>query len=213
RVGTQRPLGKGQAGRRIGRMASSRGQAWALLGAALLVGSEAGVPLSTVPLGCFNYGYQYEGGLLNITGMPYVVDTPEKCQLKCQSTPGCFHFGWFEKSGACYLAEPSAILTVSHLAGTVCGPGYCPKDNVACKGLPDAAFPGDTPRKSMDAWAESTQPTNLQCWPRRSDGFPARCVNRTAFVLEDTQSGWAGQCDGLSEVTDLGPSDTCQSRC
>lgn len=85
--------------------------------------------------------------------------------------------------------------------------------NKACTELADASFPGDTPPQTMQAWPGGVQPTPLQCWPRRSDGLLSRCRNQTAIVLEDTQDGWPGQCDGLVKITDLKGGETCQTRC
>ncbi|CAK9009276.1 APPLE domain-containing protein [Durusdinium trenchii] len=89
----------------------------------------------------------------------------------------------------------------------------CPSLNPACTALPDPSFPAETPPQTMEAWPGGVQPTPLQCWPRRSDGLPSRCRNQTASVLEDTEDGWPGQCDGMVKIVDLRGGETCQTRC
>lgn len=162
-----------------------------------------------VPLGCFSYGYAYDKVLPNSTGGPFSLPSPLACQQKCRSTTGCFHFGWFENNN-CYLGGADALLRDAE-PGTVAGPAYCPEVNRACVSLPDASFPGEKGMDSMMAWDGGQQPTALQCWPRSSNGFPARCTNITATVLEDTDNGWPGRCDGLTAMNETG--ENCQLSC
>merc|ERR1712232_266410 len=57
------------------------------------------------------------------------------------------------------------------------------------------------------------QPTNLQCWPRKSNGFPGTCESEVATVLQDSKSGWPGRCEDMKKITNLQSIETCQSRC
>eukprot|EP00933_Yihiella_yeosuensis_P063603 TRINITY_DN66796_c0_g1_i1.p1 TRINITY_DN66796_c0_g1~~TRINITY_DN66796_c0_g1_i1.p1 ORF type:complete len:500 (-),score=51.37 TRINITY_DN66796_c0_g1_i1:130-1629(-) len=170
---------------------------------------------SASQLGCFSYGYKYDKELAN--SEPTTEQSPYACQQRCRTTSGCKNFGWFE-NGQCYLGAPDSLL-ISSASAVVAGPSICPKVSEACVSISGPGFPGKTPQESMAAWppdefaTHGQQPTSLQCWPRRADGFPMRCKNVTATVLEDTVHGWSGRCDGLIEVTDLSPDETCQRRC
>eukprot|EP00440_Ansanella_granifera_P046120 gb/GFBE01049949.1/.p1 GENE.gb/GFBE01049949.1/~~gb/GFBE01049949.1/.p1 ORF type:complete len:502 (+),score=84.69 gb/GFBE01049949.1/:1-1506(+) len=164
------------------------------------------------PLGCYHYGYAYTHQMLNITGNPFVKDSAYACQQQCRVTKGCWHFGFYQQNGYCYLGGPDGRLRAAS-KGAISGPAYCYQVSQGCTGLPDANFPGDTPEQSMKAWPNGEQPSSLQCWPRRDDGLPMRCRNKTAIVLEDTETGWPGQCEDMLKVTDLKDGETCQLRC
>mmetsp|Transcript_29437 Transcript_29437/g.64367 ORF Transcript_29437/g.64367 Transcript_29437/m.64367 type:complete len:574 (-) Transcript_29437:76-1797(-) len=163
--------------------------------------------------GCFNYGYKYTPGMQNVTGMPFTLNSALQCQARCAATRGCFYFGYWKRTKECWLGGANAHLTIASTMGAVAGPAVCSKESQACSAIPGPDFPGDTTAMSRSAWPGGEQPTNLQCWPRRSSGFPHRCENRTATVLEDTVAGWPGRCEGLRKITSLRPGETCQLRC
>ncbi|CAE7573933.1 unnamed protein product [Symbiodinium necroappetens] len=162
-------------------------------------------------MGCFHYGYAWTNAMTNVTGNPFTKISAPECQLQCRNTIGCTGFGYYPITGSCYLGGSGGALYEAK--GAIAGPRECVSPDPACVSLPDASFPGSTPEKSMKAWPGGVQPTSLQCWPRRSDGQVTRCRNQTAIVLEDTQDGWPGRCEGMVKVTDLKGEETCQLRC
>jgi len=162
-------------------------------------------------LGCFHYGYAWTNPMTNVTSNPFTKISAPECQLQCRNTIGCTGFGYYPITGSCYLGGSGGALYEAK--GAIAGPRECVSPDPACMSLPDASFPGSTPEKSMKAWPGGVQPTSLQCWPRRSDGQVTRCRNQTAIVLEDTQDGWPGRCEGMVKVTDLKGEETCQLRC
>mmetsp|Transcript_61601 Transcript_61601/g.144409 ORF Transcript_61601/g.144409 Transcript_61601/m.144409 type:complete len:490 (+) Transcript_61601:61-1530(+) len=167
--------------------------------------------VSAQPMGCYHYGYAFTNPMTNVTGNPFTKISAIECQLQCRNTQGCADFGYYPVNGACYLGSANGALYATQ--GAIAGPRECPEINPACTELPDSSFPGENSEKSMKAWPGGLQPSSLQCWPRRSDGQITRCRNQTALVLEDTQDGWPGQCEGMVKVTDLKGEETCQLRC
>jgi len=97
--------------------------------------------------------------------------------------------------------------------GSVAGPKKCRPENPICKEYPGWGFPGPTARQSRQVWTNGQQPTNLQCWPRRADGFPAPCPYQQVTILEDTVNGWPGRCENMKKIDDLRPGETCKMRC
>ncbi|CAK9078614.1 unnamed protein product [Durusdinium trenchii] len=168
------------------------------------------IPVVADTLGCFHYGFAFTNPLSNITGNPFNVVSADECQMQCKNTIGCSNFGYYPVSGACYLGHGGVLYAIQ---GAIAGPKECPSLNPACTALPDPSFPAETPPQTMEAWPGGVQPTPLQCWPRWSDGLPSRCRNQTASVLEDTEDGWPGQCDGMVKIVDLRGGETCQTRC
>ncbi|CAE8690964.1 unnamed protein product [Polarella glacialis] len=76
---------------------------------------------------------------------------------------------------------------------------------------------GATAEESAADWstgiaAASEVPTNLQCWPHFEDGRLARCKGEPVQVLEDSATGWPGQCLGTHKV-DLPLSESCEEAC
>eukprot|EP00435_Cladocopium_sp_Y103_P047996 s1160_g14.t1 len=167
-------------------------------------------PSAAENLGCYHYGFAFTNPLTNVSGNPFQKLSAYECQMQCKNTVGCSNFGFYPVSGSCYLGHGGVLYAAK---GAVAGPKECPVLNKACTELPDASFPADTPPQTMQAWPGGVQPTPLQCWPRRSDGLLSRCRNQTAIVLEDTQDGWPGQCDGMVKITNLKGGETCQTRC
>jgi len=165
-----------------------------------------------MPVGCFNYGYKYYPEMENVTGQPFHLMSSVQCQTHCLNTPGCAVFAFWQESQECWLGNADAVLVSAPTLGAVSGPAACPQDNEACTTFPGPGFPGKTEPVSRAAWPTHHQPTTLQCWPRKSNGFPATCANKTVTVLEDTANGWPGRCKGLIQVS-LQPRETCQSRC
>lgn len=178
--------------------------------AVLAAGGAA--PNKPLPAGCVNFGFTYHPAMKNVTDMPFKTLSSMQCQARCQTTPGCAYFAYFQTDQMCWLGGKEAVLQESASPGVVSGPAVCAEESPACSAIPGAGFPGKTPDESRAAWPGHEQPTNLQCWPRKENGFPATCGNKTAVVLEDTVTGWPGRCKGLMEVK-LKPEETCQSRC
>jgi len=169
--------------------------------------------VADLPMGCFSYGYQYTPELKNITN-PVEATSSVMCQMRCAATPGCGVFAFWKKSGECWLGAPDAILKRSTSPGAISGPAVCAADSPNCNDIPGAEFPGVTRSASNAAWPVThQQPTNLVCWPRKSNGFPASCENQTVTVLQDTMHGWPGRCEGLIKIDNLGTTETCQTRC
>jgi len=173
----------------------------------------SGHVLSTVPIGCYLYGYKFSPEMKNVTGQPFMMSTSSQCQEKCRSTPGCFHFGYWQKSKECWLGDLNSHVVRAVTQGAVAGPAICPENPPACTAIPGPDYPAATIQQTRAAWPDGEQPTNLQCWPRYTNGFPAKCQYRMATVLEDTAAGWPGLCDGLRKITDLMQGETCQLRC
>jgi len=171
--------------------------------------------LADVPLGCYVYGYVYDPEMANVTGQPFTTSSAMVCQERCAATPGCARFGWWSANTQCWLGGAEAVAKVSKSLGAIAGPARCMQEAVTCSesDIPTANFPGATAAISRAAWASGQEPTNLQCWPRKANGFPATCISETATVLQDTLQGWPGRCEGLQTISNLGPTETCQSRC
>eukprot|EP00419_Tripos_fusus_P030542 CAMPEP_0172780862 /NCGR_PEP_ID=MMETSP1074-20121228/203141_1 /TAXON_ID=2916 /ORGANISM="Ceratium fusus, Strain PA161109" /LENGTH=534 /DNA_ID=CAMNT_0013617839 /DNA_START=245 /DNA_END=1850 /DNA_ORIENTATION=- len=115
----------------------------------------------------------------------------------------------------CLLAAGGANLLRTSVEGSVAGPKVCktPCDPVCEQKAAPEGFPAPTAMQSRRAWNGKQQPTNLQCWPRRPDGFPEPCPYQQVTVLEDTINKWPGRCENMRRVTDLGPNETCKMRC
>eukprot|EP00437_Effrenium_voratum_P026933 CAMPEP_0181411492 /NCGR_PEP_ID=MMETSP1110-20121109/7905_1 /TAXON_ID=174948 /ORGANISM="Symbiodinium sp., Strain CCMP421" /LENGTH=475 /DNA_ID=CAMNT_0023534117 /DNA_START=48 /DNA_END=1472 /DNA_ORIENTATION=+ len=168
-------------------------------------------PALAEPVGCYHYGFAFTNPLANVSGNPFSKVSAYECQLQCRNTNGCAHFGYYPVSGSCYIGSSEGILYAAD--GAVAGPAECPELNKGCTELPGSSFPAETPLETMKAWPGGVQPTPLQCWPRRTDGQLMRCRNQTATVLEDTEDGWPGRCEGMVKITDLKDGETCQMRC
>jgi len=164
------------------------------------------------PLGCFQYGYAYSTMLHNISGNPFDSADVASCQTLCNGTPTCSNFAFFPVHKKCFLGGADAMLR-SAQPGTIAGPKTCPAVSQACTGNPSSSFPAQDAAQAMQVWPGGEEPTSLQCWPRASNGLPMRCLNQTATILEDTETGWSGRCEGLRQITDLTPGETCQIRC
>lgn len=177
------------------------------------VGAQAS-SVADLPLGCFSYGYQYTPALANVSN-PFSAASPVACQRRCAITPGCAYFGYWASNNECWLGGSDAVAVLSKTLGAISGPDICTehKDMEVCTAIPTAGFPGGTMAESLATWPTRQQPTNLQCWPRKPNGFPATCDNQTATVLQDTLHGWPGRCEGLVKISNLGPTETCQTRC
>jgi len=177
---------------------------------ALLVGCVLYNGIVWAQTGCFNYNYLfYPTQASNLT-----VGHARECQSKCRQSAGCEHFTYWKRNGMCLLAAEGANLLRTSLEGSVAGPKVCklPSDPV-CEQFAPEGFPAPTAMLSRRAWSGEQQPTNLQCWPRRPDGFPEPCPYQQVTVLEDTIDKWPGRCENMKKVTDLGPQETCQMRC
>jgi len=160
--------------------------------------------------GCFSYNYLfYPGQMSNLT-----VLTARECQGKCRESVSCEHFTFWKRHGMCLLAAGDANLVRTAVEGSVTGPKVC-KHSVdpICEEIPLAAFPAPTAMQSRKAWTGQQQPTNLQCWPRRPNGFPEPCSHQHVTILEDTIDNWPGRCENMKMVTDLGRDETCKTRC
>jgi len=170
--------------------------------------------LDEVPMGCFNYGYVYSPAMTNVT-QPVIADSPMTCQQRCRETEGCARFGFWETGLQCWLGDANSQAVVSKTLGGISGPAHCSVETVSCteNDIPTARFPGQTAEESRSGWPTGQQPTNLQCWPRKSSGFPASCSSAVATVLQDTLLGWPGRCEGMTQITNLESHETCQTRC
>lgn len=160
--------------------------------------------------GCFSYNYVFWPRMAsNLT-----VGDARECQLKCRESAGCEHFTYWKKDGMCLLASGDASLRRTAVEGSIAGPAACmPMDPVCSQKAPGPDFFAPTASRSRRAWIGNQQPTNLQCWPRREDGFPERCPYQQVKILEDTMEGWPGRCENMRKVTDLRPGETCKMRC
>mmetsp|Transcript_78986 Transcript_78986/g.199370 ORF Transcript_78986/g.199370 Transcript_78986/m.199370 type:complete len:546 (-) Transcript_78986:82-1719(-) len=178
-----------------------------------VVGQSHYASLANVPKGCYSYGYQHTPEMPNVTGQPFIMGSAMLCQQRCAATPGCAAFGYWTTNKECWLGGADSVIIVSQSLGVITGPARCHNATPQCGAIPGPSFPGATPAESRAAWQVGQQPANLQCWPRKTNGFPATCENQTATVLQDTMTGWPGRCEGLMKITNLGPTETCQSRC
>jgi len=161
--------------------------------------------------GCFSYNYLfYPAQSSNLT-----VGDARECQGKCRETAGCQHFTYWKRNGMCLLAAENANLVRTAVEGSVTGPAACMPNDPVCSSttFPDPDFPAPTATRSRKAWPGGQQPTNLQCWPRRADGFPEPCPYQQVEILEDTLQGWPGRCENMRKVVDLRPGETCKMRC
>jgi len=161
--------------------------------------------------GCFSYNYLfYPAQSSNLT-----VGNARECQDKCRVTAGCKHFSYWKRNGMCLFAAEDANLVRSAVEGSVTGPEACMPNDPVCKttAFPGPRFPGPSASVSRDEWEGKQQPTNLQCWPRRADGFPEPCPYQQIEILEDTIEGWPGRCENMKKVVDLRPGETCKMRC
>jgi len=170
--------------------------------------------LADVPKGCYNYGYVFTPAMANIS-TPFLENSAPLCQARCAATVGCASFGYWTTNKQCWLGGDNGELIASQTIGAISGPATCTAANRACKDsdLPGPGFPGASVNDSRAAWPLGQQPTNLQCWPRKENGFPASCWAETAMVLEDSELGWPGRCDGMMKITNLAANESCQSRC
>lgn len=160
--------------------------------------------------GCFSYNYLfYPAQASNLT-----VGNARECQAKCLSL-GCKHFTYWIRNGMCLLAAENANLVRTAVEGSVTGPSACEQTDPVCEptSFPGPNFPGADAIQSRSAWPGGQQPTNLQCWPRRADGFPEPCPYQQVEILEDTIEGWPGRCENMKKVVDLRPGETCKDRC
>jgi len=161
------------------------------------------------PIGCYSYNYLF----LPTMSSNLTVGDPRECQARCRKSAGCKHFSYWKRNGMCLLAAAQANLLRSAVEGSVTGPDACMPTDPVCSAIPGPGFPGETESMSRSAWEGGQQPTNLQCWPRRADGFPMACKYQQVTVLEDTMKGWPGRCENMKKVTDLRPGETCKMRC
>jgi len=151
--------------------------------------------------------------MTNVTN-PVTASDPIMCQMRCSETPGCFAWGFKKKESQCWLSGADAVLQNSSSIGIAAGYANCNETSASCNTLPTSGFPGVTASQSRLAWPiTKEQPANLQCWPRKPNGFPDLCENQTVTVLQDTSHGWPGRCEGAQKITNLGASETCQTRC
>lgn len=160
-------------------------------------------------LGCYHFGFAYSS-MLTLPGNPFNATDAGTCQRRCASVVECENFAFFP-SKRCFLGSTGDLRSAQ--PGAVAGPKSCSPVSQACMGYPEPGFPGATSAQTSAAWPGGEQPTPLQCWPRGHDGFPMRCLNKTATILEDTQTGWSGRCEGLKQISDLQAGETCQIRC
>lgn len=165
-------------------------------------------------LGCYHYGYRYHPAM-EVPGhtQPFHMRTPMHCQAWCRATPGCDNFAFWLDNHECWLGGKDAVLVMAKSFGALAGPATCPTEDPpeSCTEIPSFLFPAPSRNQTQSAWASGMQPTNLQCWPRKASGFPANCSGQEVRILEDTETGWPGQCDGL-KLTDLQAGE-CQIRC
>lgn len=164
--------------------------------------------------GCYHYGYRYHPAM-EVPGheQPFHMRTPMHCQAWCRATKGCANFAFWLDNHECWLGGKDAVLVMAKSFGALAGPATCPTADPpeSCTEIPSFLFPAPSRNQTQMAWDSGMQPTNLQCWPRKASGFPANCSGQEVQILEDTDKGWPGQCEGL-KLTDL-PAGDCQIRC
>jgi hypothetical protein len=164
-------------------------------------------------VGCFNYGYRYHPAM-EVPGrtQPFKERTAMHCQAWCKAVPGCKNFAYWLGTQECWLGAADSKLVMAKSFGAVSGPVTCPEQPApACTEIPSFLFPAQSRQQTQEAWESGYQPTNLQCWPRKASGFPENCTSKEVQILEDTENGWPGQCEGM-KLTDLDPGE-CQLRC
>jgi len=158
--------------------------------------------------GCYYKHARYESPFAHKTN----ASTIHECQQKCVESVGlkCFFFGFHPFSGACHLAPADAAFApYSH--DFYAGPKVCPEQPVVCTDVPTPAFPAADAEMSKMAWPVHMVPAKLGCWPKDYVGKKFMACPRVT-VVEDTNTGWPGLCEGLKEVV-VPYQETCQSWC
>lgn len=136
-----------------------------------------------------------------------------ECQSRCQAMANCSYFSFWPEVQKCFLSGSDAIFgpvpKTSASQGAITGPKRCPR--APCMEMPSQDFPGATARDSVLAWPSHRVPQNLECWPKNwTAGTVDSCPH--IKVVEDTDDGWPGKCEGLSEVM-VPHNETCESFC
>eukprot|EP00933_Yihiella_yeosuensis_P013935 TRINITY_DN12695_c0_g1_i2.p1 TRINITY_DN12695_c0_g1~~TRINITY_DN12695_c0_g1_i2.p1 ORF type:complete len:666 (+),score=73.72 TRINITY_DN12695_c0_g1_i2:80-2077(+) len=177
--------------------------------------------ISTVPLGCFFHGWRFDGLVKGVRNHVN-ASSAEECQELCAAVAGCKSFGYSAHWQTCYFGNQFKTPVPAIDKTFVVGPARCKVDGRFDTGmeagalcsesaLPGSGFPGKTAEESEAAWTTGIAPVNLQCWPHYQNGDLAPCKGEEIKVLEDTATGWPGDCLGLSLVQTLGRS--CESSC
>eukprot|EP00929_Paragymnodinium_shiwhaense_P065863 TRINITY_DN329_c0_g1_i1.p1 TRINITY_DN329_c0_g1~~TRINITY_DN329_c0_g1_i1.p1 ORF type:complete len:568 (+),score=131.27 TRINITY_DN329_c0_g1_i1:111-1814(+) len=175
--------------------------------------------------GCYYQRHKYDvndagQGRLNSESIP--AETLQDCQKLCQEDSACYFFTYYSQTKACFKLGKEAIYDPADTEGSFAGPKFCPDVPTGCTEIPDRGFPGRTPDETEMLFTQAhRQPTKLECWPRNSTkGWYDSCPIRT--VLEDSQWGWPGLCEGLTartgpqrkpETPVLPTGETCESDC
>lgn len=158
--------------------------------------------------GCFYEEHDYRGDDLPgpITG---VLDY-KSCQSLCQQNADCFYFNYFASTQECHLDGKDSIFE-DNVEHSICGPKYCPRVPSGCTEVPSEGFPGNTADETEAMFPSHRQPEKLECWPRTPDNKSFEACPKTT-VLETTESGWPGKCEGL-ELVETAENETCESKC
>jgi len=165
--------------------------------------------------GCFYQRKMYAPVLSDSQGGRKHADTIHGCQRKCQRSPVCFFFTFFNETRECRLAGRDAVYEDQPPGGdagvAVAGPRACPRFPSGCTEIPGSGFPGETAEESKVAWASHRVPQNMECWPKNwtTDAY-SQC--RTFKVLESTFNGWPGKCRGFRLVL-IPHLESCESYC
>ncbi|CAE7765089.1 unnamed protein product [Symbiodinium sp. CCMP2592] len=201
------------------RRPSLRGTVLAVLGLPLCF-SEASAA-EQVPLGCFLYGWKVAEALSGISNPVNASDAVE-CQKKCAATDECKSFGFQTSFNACWLGSDIQTPSRALSNGFVAGPAKCVAErrflsgleaSPACTASPSIRFPGRTAGESASTFTSGMVPVPLQCWPHyAATGKPALCKGSLMQVLEDSATGWPGNCLGLHFLPDE-TSETCETSC
>jgi len=141
--------------------------------------------------------------------------TAEVCQTQCQQLAECVTFGYLGISHECYLSS-SLHITISNDTfqnGGLTGPKFCPDPPPMCTASPSRKFPGFNADESNSAWPTHQTPPNLQCWPHGDDAYPKLCNAEPVRVLEDSDLGWRGNCQGLKRTSLSSSKLDCAQSC
>jgi len=176
------------------------------------------VALPTESTGCLVYGQSVRPKL---GAEIWNVESRMHCQARCQQDPDCGRFRYHEDTKGCQLAPKDSWYINDHHCMSafgakrcVAGPRECPLIPDWCNEVPDAdKFPAETQLDTNTAFSTGLQPPNMQCWPNGENEWPRLCNEEPITVLEDSQTGWSGLCQGLHKIDNIPRGKTCADVC
>lgn len=184
-----------------------------LLLSRLAIATSLGTAAAFEP-GCLAKGFTFSDP---VSGTPHAtVAGATSCGNMCVGDSSCKGFTYLPTSGECWFSQSGSPekMVSSTQASYVGWPGaLCSSPPAACVASvkQGSDWPAATAEGSRAAFNIGYQPASLQCWPVTAfSGEPESCGE--VIVLDDTATGWAGKCEGLSPVT-VPENTTCETMC